>query len=280
MIALRIAFIGDLHYPTVETNEETIRSARDTFYSDFLRAFFEVEADYYVSIGDLTNYGTADELHEVYQIIEQHNKNFIHTFGNHDLYGIPREDVLNITKMEQNITIESDVANLLFVETARDHDFEKYSGYLNEDQLEWLELEMDRSNEKPIIIFAHHPVYDTTVNSNFQNLSIAPELPVQDILRKKQGTGIYVNGHNHRDSIVSIGNWTFVQAGSVLDDQSIRIIDIDNEQISIKAIKLESPELKRLSKIVGTNIPHFRLNRDGIGTTPNREITIKKRILV
>jgi len=280
MIALRIAFIGDLHYPTMEMKDETVRAARDAFYSEFLQAFFKIEADYYVSIGDLTNYGHEDELCEVYQIIDQHNKNFIHTLGNHDLYGIPRDEVLNITKMEQNITIETETANLLFVETARDHNFEDYSGYLNTEQLQWLEMEMDRSGEKTVIIFAHHPVYDTTVNSNFQYLSIAPELPVLDILRKKQGTGIYVNGHNHRDSIVSVDNWTFVQAGATLDDQSIRIIDLDREQISIKAIKLENRELKRLAEIVGTNIPHFRLNRDGIGTTPNREKTIKKHTLV
>lgn len=281
MVILKIAFIGDLHYPTMDNFSESVKEARDEFYSRFLQSFFEIEADYYVSIGDLTNYGNEDEIREVYQLIDQYNnKKFIHTLGNHDLYGIPREEVLKITNMEQNVLLETDEVNLLFLETARDHDFEDYSGYLDEEQLQWLENVLDQTGEKTAVIFAHHPVYDTTANSNYPFLSIAPELPVLDILRKKQGTGIYVNGHNHKDSILSMDQWTFIQTSAVLDDPSIRVLDIEEEQISIKAINVGNPELKRLSEIIGTNIPHFQHNPEGIGTTPNREKTIKKRILV
>ena len=82
---MRIAFIGDLHYPSMIGKNEKVKEARDAFYAKFLHTFFEIEADYYVSIGDLTNFGREDELREVYEIIREHDKPFIHTFGNYRL---------------------------------------------------------------------------------------------------------------------------------------------------------------------------------------------------
>ncbi|WP_077297865.1 metallophosphoesterase family protein [Virgibacillus pantothenticus] len=62
-----------------------VKESRDEFYAKFLHTFFEINADYYVSIGDLTNFGKEDVLREVYEIIRHHDKPFIHTLGNHDL---------------------------------------------------------------------------------------------------------------------------------------------------------------------------------------------------
>lgn len=273
---MRIAFIGDLHYPSMYGQRKDVKEARDKFYARFLDSFFETEADYYVSIGDLTNFGMEDELREVYQIIRKYNKNFIHTLGNHDLYGIPREEVLKISNCEQNFSVDTETAHLIFLETARDHNYEDHSGHLSEDQLAWLEEEIIQSEEKLVLIFAHHPVYNTTVRSNFPYLSIVPEVAIQEILRKKKGNGIYVNGHNHIDSVETIANWTYVQVGSVLDDQSIRILEINRDEITIEAISVGNRELKQQSQLIGSAIHHFEFNPYGIGTTCNRKKTIKK----
>lgn len=166
------------------------------------------------------------------------------------------------------------------METARDHDHEDYSGYVNDKQLQWLEAEIAESEDKLVIIFAHHPVYDTTANSNFPYLSIQPEVPILDVLRKKKGNGIYINGHNHKDSIETIDNWTFVQANAVLDDQSIRILEINDNEISIQSPHVASPELRGMAQLIGSNINHFQLNPLGMGTTPNREKLIKRNLYV
>jgi 3',5'-cyclic-AMP phosphodiesterase len=280
MIVLRIAFIGDLHYPSMVGKNNEVKEARNEFYTRFLHSFFETKADYYVSLGDLTNFGKEDELQEVYGIIQNYDKPFIHTLGNHDLYGILREDVLKISNSEQNISIETDQVILISLETARDHNHEDHSGYLSNDQLEWLEDVIVKSEEKLVVIFAHHPVYNTTANSNFPYLSIVPEVPILNVLRKKKGNGIYVNGHNHKDSIETIDNWTFVQANAVLDDQSVRLLEIDENEISIRSIHVGNPELEGLAQVIGSNINHFQLNPLGVGTTPNREKVIKKVLYV
>ncbi|MBU8791590.1 metallophosphoesterase [Oceanobacillus caeni] len=277
---MRIAIFGDLHYPSMIHKDKEVKEARDEFYAKFLQSFFEIKADYYVSLGDLTNFGKDDEWHEVYEIIRKYDKPFIHTFGNHDLYGIPRVEALNISNMKQNISIETDQVNLISLETARDHNHEDHSGYLSDEQLEWLEDELVQSEEKLVVILAHHPVYDTTANSNYPYLSIVPEVPIINILRKKKGNGIYINGHNHKDSIETIDNWTFVQTSAVLDDQSIRLLEIDDKEISIQSIHIGNSELRGLAEIIGSNMNHFQLNPLGIGTTPNREKIIRKTLYV
>jgi 3',5'-cyclic-AMP phosphodiesterase len=276
MRELKIAVIGDLHYPRIDYSEENLHNSKFSFYSKFLNAFLEAEADYYVSIGDLTNYGYKDELEDIYQLINQHGKNFIHVLGNHDLYGLTRKEVLDITNMNNNFIIETEQANLLFLDTAREQDLDNCSGYLNEEQLHWFEQEVYKSGEKLLIVFAHHPVYDTTARSNQQNLSIDPILQVWDSLSKKQGQGIYINGHNHLDSIVTKDNWTFIQIAAVLDDQSVRILEIDEDEVNMKPFNLQDQELVEQAQLIGQSIPHFHPSPEGLGTTPNRQTTIVK----
>ncbi|MBU8568638.1 hypothetical protein KM914_19885 [Virgibacillus pantothenticus] len=75
-------------------------------------------------------------------------------------------------------------------------------------------------------------------------MSIQPEIPILDVLRTKKGYGIYINGHNHKDSIETIDNCSFVQANAVPDDQSIRVLEINDNAISIQSLNVTSPELK------------------------------------
>ena len=116
-----------------------------------------------------------------------------------------------------NHSIETDEAYLLFLETAREQeDPDNWGGWISKEQLVWLEKEIEKSGDKLLLIFAHHPVYDTTFRSNFSMLSIEPKIDVWSVLRKKKGKGIYVNGHNHVDSIVGSENWTFIQIAAVI----------------------------------------------------------------
>ena len=53
--------MGDLHYVQDRNYQdgclisEKFTEARDHFFNDYIKNFFSIEADYYVSIGDLTN---------------------------------------------------------------------------------------------------------------------------------------------------------------------------------------------------------------------------------
>ncbi|HZG73488.1 MAG TPA: metallophosphoesterase [Chondromyces sp.] len=267
---MKIAVIGDLHYPSSLGLDENTVVNRDLFFSAFMNHFLSQEAAFHVSVGDLTNFGTKDELDEIYSYIQQYQRSFIHTLGNHDLYSQTREEVLKQVGMNGNHSIETDEAYLVFLETAREMDFDRWDGWISEEQQSWLAEEIEKSGDKLMIVFAHHPVYDTTLRSNMPMLSIEPGIDIWSILRKKKGKGIYVNGHNHMDSIVSKENWTFMQIASVLDDQSVRMLDVKDDYCQITSVYVGTEQSRQQASIIGNGIDHFQPFPEGVGTTLER----------
>lgn len=275
---MKIAVIGDLHYPSSSALNQTTLKNRDEFFSTFMDNFLSQEAEFHISVGDLTNFGLKEELDGIYGYIQQYQRSFIHTLGNHDLYSQTREEVLSQVGMNGNHSIETEEAILLFLETAREMEFDRWDGWISEEQQNWLAEEIEKSGDKLMIIFAHHPVYDTTARSNIPMLSIEPSIDMWSILSKKKGKGIYVNGHNHTDSIVSNENWTFIQIASVMDNQSVRILDVQDDHFTVTAIHVGTEQSKQQADIIGKAIDHFQLFPDGVGTTLERNVSIPLKV--
>ncbi|MFH5183942.1 metallophosphoesterase family protein [Paenibacillus sp. TAB 01] len=89
---MKLAVMGDLHYHEIDEAIPGWAEARNDFYQTFLKHFFTTEADIHISLGDLTNYGYASELNEVYGIVKQYDTTFYHALGNHDLYAQTRKE--------------------------------------------------------------------------------------------------------------------------------------------------------------------------------------------
>jgi 3',5'-cyclic-AMP phosphodiesterase len=263
---MRIAVIGDLHYPELNKDNQFIAGVRQGFYETFMKRFFSVPADLYVSVGDLTNYGTAEELEDIYSIIRRQGKQFVHVLGNHDVYGLKRSEVLEITQQQRFHLVETDSAMLAFLDTTREQDREDCGGILDPVQQEWLESVVEYSEDTPLLVFGHHPVHATTTKSHERMHYIEPHAKIQEILQKKQGQGLYINGHNHYNSIALRKRWTFLQIAAVLDEQAVRIIDVTDSFISIDSIDLSDPLLREQAKAIGETIKHFRLREEALGT--------------
>lgn len=263
---MKIAVIGDLHYPTVKEEYALSKRERQLFYENFMAHFFSIPADLYVSIGDLTNFGTQDELEEIYAIIDQHHKPFVHVLGNHDIYAMSRDEVLQITHQERFHSLSTDCAVLAFLDTAKEQNFEDWGGTLDTEQQAWLQEVVKTSGDRPLIVFGHHPVYGTTKNSTREKRSISPDIPVWDLLNKKKNAGLYVNGHNHFNSIAAREQWTFLQIAAVLDEQAVRVIEISEALISIDYVPFTDPQLRQQALAIGQAIDHFSLNPHPLGT--------------
>ncbi|WP_158241187.1 metallophosphoesterase [Planomicrobium sp. MB-3u-38] len=263
---MKIAVIGDLHYPTVKEEYALSQRERQDFYESFMAHFFSVPADLYVSIGDLTNFGTQDELEGIYTIIDQHQKPFVHVLGNHDVYALPREEVLKITKQDRFHSLSTDSAVLAFLDTAQEQNYEDWGGTLDLEQQFWLADVVVDSGNRPLLVFGHHPVYGTTKNSSKEKRSISPDIPMWDLLNNKQNAGLYVNGHNHFNSIAAREQWTFLQIAAVLDEQAVRVIDISEAMISIDYVPFVDPNLRQQARNIGNAIDHFSLNTHRLGS--------------
>ncbi|MBX0315851.1 metallophosphoesterase [Planomicrobium glaciei] len=261
---MKIAVIGDLHYPSLKDGCAYIEEDRQAFYEAFLERFFAVPADLYVSIGDLTNFGRMDELEEVYTLIRKHNKPFKHVLGNHDLYAMPREAVLTVTGQERFHMVSTDEAVLGFLDTAREQNYEDWGGTMDAVQQYWLETVIEESEDRPLLLFAHHPVFSTTKDSEKEKRCIHPDVPIWNILKQKQGIGLYINGHNHSNSLAGRGQWNFLQLAAVLDEQAVRVIEVTEAFISIDSVTVDDAKMRSHAQEIGNAIKHFTLKQQSV----------------
>ncbi len=263
---MKFAVIGDLHFPEVDPSVEGLEEAKWDFYRSFLDHFLGNEADLHISLGDLIHYGTTDELEEVYQIINSKDRNFYHVLGNHDLYAQSIENVLKITGQPLYHTVAKGNAIFAFLNTAKEMDYEDWGGSINQEQLAWLEEVVEASGTKPLFVFGHHPVYNTTSRSDMDKLSIDPNIDIWRVLEKKKGQAVYFNGHNHQNSIVHKDNWTFVQVAACLDEQAWRAVELTDNHIIITHHKVSNPQLSEQAAFVSEHMNYFHPFPEASGT--------------
>ena len=271
---MRLALLGDLHYHEIDGAIPGLGEARNAFYRHVLDEFLNVDANLYISLGDLTNFGLASELKEVNGLIGRPDKKFVHVLGNHDLYGQTRKEVLQITGQLRYHVLDTDEAMLVFLDTAKEMDFEDWGGWLDFDQLVWLENMVEASGEKPLLVFGHHPVYQTTAGSEREKGSIHPGIDMWSILNRKKGIGMYFNGHTHMDSIVQREDWSFVQLSACLDQPGFRIVDVGNDAIRISAVDVSTPDIMDHATLLHRHMKHFTPNPNARGEDQDRELTV------
>ncbi|GGD89578.1 hypothetical protein GCM10010911_55230 [Paenibacillus nasutitermitis] len=271
---MRLVLMGDLHYHEIDAAIPGLAEARSVFYNTLLERFLDVEGDLHVSIGDLTNFGTSVELQEVYELLRRDERTFIHVLGNHDLYSQTREQVLAITGQRRYFAMDTESALLVFLDTAREMDLTDWGGWLDEEQLQWLEQMVEASGTKPLLVFGHHPVYKTTRRSEGEKSSIHPDIDMRRILNRKQGVGVYFNGHTHVDSIIVEGSWTFVQLSSCMDQHAFRIVELADQDIRISTMDIADAAVHDHAPILHQHMKHFRPTLEARGTDADREHVI------
>lgn len=272
--------MGDLHFPCKDKSGEILedknRFIRDEFYQYYLDGLFEKEADVYFSVGDITTSGDKREFDELYRNIRRYNKNFYQVLGNHDLLQHTRNEIYSQINMKYNTFFEYDDVFLVFLETGREMDRENFGGWVSEEQKDWLKELITLSNSKTMVIIAHHPVYQTTKNTVKNMHNVDPQTELWSVLEeKKDGKGIYINGHIHEDSIAKRDNWHFIQFCAVLDDPAIRIFEIHQNQFSYRTEKLTDEGMLEKAKLIGEINEQFNLQDDGPGTDAERNLVLE-----
>ncbi|MGO4697913.1 metallophosphoesterase [Paenibacillus sp. 2TAB26] len=270
---MRLVLFGDLHFfdnKFVQGNEELLR-AKECFYEKYLQKLFEIEADLHISLGDLTHMGTEEEFENVYQYIRSSGVSFRQVLGNHDAYELPKTKLQYLIDQPLNDVYETSDALFVFVDSTREMDPQDYSGHLNPEQLEWLEAQMFVSPSKPILVFAHHPLYNTTTGSLDEKMHIDPTIDMRAVLQKRQGNCFYFNGHNHVHSIVKEGQWNFIQTAAGLCHPSIRIVEIDKSEVRTRIVAFEDEELVRAAQVLYEKLPLYHRPLNAYGQNADRD---------
>lgn len=273
---MKFRVFGDLHYSVNYKEITEFNGIRDRYYDYFIAHLFSKPADYYVSIGDLTNTGNPAEYTGIHTIIRKydHHDKFLFTVGNHDMYIPTKAQVSEFFSTPLNRYFVQDDICVIFIDTTRQQHTFDWSGYIDESQLTWLDQVLTENAEKTVIIFAHHPIYNTTMFSNQDKASIVKEVPIREVLNKHTRKAFYICGHVHADSIVHEDNWTFVQIAAILDQPIVREIEITNNYFSIVTDGI-GEEYRQLGSWLGSRMNHFLLADRGYQGDSNRHISIE-----
>ncbi|WP_051620490.1 metallophosphoesterase family protein [Paenibacillus sp. UNC451MF] len=271
---MRFIIMGDLHYSLMGDSAADILEARDRVYEEMLEHFVGLDAEFHISIGDLTHEGLPEEFHYVFNRIGSSERNFIQVLGNHDAYRLPKADITALTGQQRYHVIDSDEVMLIFLDTTKEMNRDDWGGEMEAEQLEWLKVQLDQSGHKPVFIFAHHPVYGTTAHSTMEKMSIDPSIDMLDLLNRKKGPGFYFCGHNHINSIVQKENWHYIQTAACLDVPAFRTVELTDRGIQIDLVAIDKTELAEHIALFNSKIPGFTPFSSALGESADQSLHV------
>jgi Icc protein len=273
---MRLVLLGDFHYSALEEKdriqEKEIFDIRDKYYEKVITNFLNTEGDYHIALGDVTNYGNKEELKYICGAMKNNGVNFIHVIGNHDSYNSSKEEILKETKQERYFSIVDKDIKLIIIDSTLETNYECWGGSIDEEQLQWLENEILDAEGKTVLIFSHHPVYNTTALSKEKNLYIQEIEELNRILSMHKGRGVFFCGHNHVNSICKRDNWYFVQTAAAIDINAFRVVDIAEEKIYFNYKEVD--EVREFSNFLGNNMTHFRIKEGAEGREEDRVLEV------
>lgn len=240
---MRIACMGDAHYSGMKWKNRHYKLINHALYEGVFRAFFRQDADLYVSLGDLTNFGTKKEFKDIYEIIGQYDKPFVQVVGNHDLVCSTKEEYQRYTGMPLYWAESHPDCHLIFLDSCRQKYAGKKSGQIDMAQVEFLRRELKNAGEKLAIVFAHHPIQRIRILD-------AAGVPIEGfdlnaVLKEKTGKGLYVNGHLHHDHYHTEGSWGFFQFNDILDEPTVRMIEVKDGRVSLTTQCMEDKVIEK-----------------------------------
>lgn len=271
---MKCIIMGDFHYSLLNGGSAEMVEARDKVYEEMLGHFVQMDADYHISIGDLTHEGLPGEFDYVFQRIGESSRRFIHVLGNHDAYELPKTEIMALTGQQRYHVIDREEAMLIFLDTTKEMNRIDWGGELDGEQLEWLKAQLDKSGQKPVFIFAHHPVYGTTAHSTMEKMSIDPSIDMLEVLGRKQGPGFYFCGHNHKNSILQKDNWHFIQTAACLDIPAFRIVELTEQGVSVELIAVDKADMAEHIALFHKEIPGFTPSSDAHGQDTDHSLQV------
>ncbi|RKQ88389.1 metallophosphoesterase family protein [Brockia lithotrophica] len=271
---MRIVLFGDFHYPYfLECADRSTAAARDRAYRTLADHLLAERADYLVGVGDVTNFGYPEEFAGVRELFDPAGERFLYVLGNHDTLLLPKEEIEAEIGQARFRVVEHDEATLIFLDSTRDRSLRDWSGTMDGEQLRWLAGVLgsrEEGDDRPFLVFVHHPPYGTTARSTEAKMHVDPAVPLIDLLASAPAPVVVFTGHNHVHSVVYRQGIAFVQTAAVLDSPGYRVIEVGEGRMRVDFRPIADPELRQA-------IGHFHRRMPGFSPYPAPEGTESDR---
>ena len=189
-----------------------------------------IEADsnikFAVITGDITQYGTAQDVQKFIDIARSLNVPCYPVIGNHDIYfgNWPNwKDRIGSTSYR----INADAATLFILDSA--------NAYFGRDQLDWLEREM-RTAAGRVFVFSHANIFVESLVDIQQFTDTKERARLVSILRNR--AGFMFMGHVHRQTLNEAGNVQYISIEDYRDKRVYCVVSVRQNGIDLQYKKL------------------------------------------
>jgi 3',5'-cyclic AMP phosphodiesterase CpdA len=179
-----------------------------------------------VVTGDITQYGTAQDVQKFIEIARSLNVPCYPVIGNHDIYfgNWPNwKDRIGSTSYR----INADAATLFILDSA--------NAYFGRDQLDWLEREM-RTAAGRVFVFSHANIFVESLVDIQQFTDTKERARLVSILRNR--AGIMFMGHVHRQTLNEAGNVQYISIEDYRDKRVYCVVSVRQNGIDLQYKKL------------------------------------------
>lgn len=220
----KIGLLSDLHAKE-EDKDEIILQVENA-----VQKFKNRGVDTVVVLGDIIHEVGRNDLERMRSVVSSVKSDQFKTVfvpGNHDLVEIDIDEFLEITEQEDDhgvFEINRSIDGVYLNTSAPDMNDSR--GYVPEDQVDFLEKHLERSN-KQNVIFTHHPVHyhnipeDSWFSKHPECVFAHNKYIVEEVISKSDNVFAVVNGHAH--------------IGNIREDN-------DTVQITVSAMNYYKPE--------------------------------------
>lgn len=280
-MALRIALIGDLHYSGMLNRPADAAAVRDMFYTGLLHNFFMEDADLHISLGDVTHMGNPEEWEGIERIVEKYpGRTFRFVLGNHDVLDQSKHVTLEQLELPRYFVEETRDCRLIYLDTTRDMSPDNWGGLVDDEQLSWLET-LEQQEDKPTLVFAHHPIHNTTTKSELPMMNVENSREVVAQLDKITSQVIYFNGHNHIQSIAkhqALAHWDFVQTASALSSPCFRVVEVTPTSVAVTTKHLATPTFYRRAAAVREAVLDYWHDQTAPGGHGDQSLIVDRKV--
>ncbi len=259
--SLKFAQISDVHFYTGEDNTSfKLRAESAKLLDDAIEQVNETpNLNFVMFSGDLIDKPFEKEL----RTFLAHTKNlqipWYFAFGNHDtcVGGYLTPEVYISMVKAQNPDFTFDKAYYSFVpqkgykvivldSIIRDH--LTSNGRIDDEQLKWLDNELDNSKKDTVLIFMHVPIVEPFESVGHRLLNAAE---VQEVIEKHKNPIAVFQGHYHAAMIRQHDNVLYVSTPSLVSyPNAFRIITVTNQRKKVVFnIEFKETRLKNIQKL-------------------------------
>lgn len=225
-ITLDFIHISDTHISTdrADTSYKALGSSSELL-RDAINQINEIKGlDFVLFTGDMVDSATYENYTEYYTLLTKLKYPSLNAFGNHDLlYGtMNKAEVLEfVKKCNPNYRFDNTYYaftpktdyRIVVLDPNPEVDLGTANGLLSDDQLKFLDDELNANQDKIVVVALHHPPLQPFA-ADEHALQNADKM--NDILVKYKNPIVVLSGHYHAAKIRQIGNIIYVSTPSMV----------------------------------------------------------------